>query len=165
MGLATCQGTGVISYIIPFIWAYSLIRTNVYIDGFNLYYRALRGAPYRWLDVGKLASLLLPQPDIGRIRYFTALVVNRPGDPTQSQRQQTYLRALQTVPNLSIHYGHFLVNTKWRPLAQQPQTGPRTVKILNAEEKGSDVILSVGERLPLRAHFNRCSHIDAQDSW
>ena len=42
-------------------------------------------------------------------------------------------------PNLTIHYGHFLVNTKWRPLAQHPQTGPRTVEILNAEEKGSDV--------------------------
>ena len=127
---------------LAFIWAHSLIRTNVYIDGFNLYYRALRGKPYRWLDVGKLASLLLPQHDIGRIRYFTALVVNRPGDPTQPQRQQTYLRALQTVPNLSIHYGHFLVNTKWRPLAQHPQTGPRTVEILNAEEKGSDVNLA-----------------------
>ena len=150
---------------LAFIWAHSLIRTNVYIDGFNLYYRALRGTSYRWLDVGKLASLLLPQHDIGRIRYFTALVVNRPGDPTQPQRQQTYLRALQTVPNLSIHYGHFLVNTKWRPLAQHPQTGPRTVEILNAEEKGSDVTLSVGERLPLRAHFNRCSYIDAQENW
>ncbi len=85
---------------------------------------------------------MLPQHDIGRIRYFTALVVNRPGDPTQQQRQQTYLRALQTVPNLSIHYGYFLVNTKWRPLAKHPQTGPRTVEILNTEEKGSDVNLA-----------------------
>ena len=46
-----------------------LIRTNLYIDGLNLYYRALRGTPYRWLDVGKLARLLLPKHHLNRIRY------------------------------------------------------------------------------------------------
>ena len=118
------------------------IRTNIYIDGLNLYYRALRGTPCRWLDVGKLARLLLSQHQISRIRYLTALVSNRPGDPTQAQRQQAYLRALLTVPDLTIHYGHLLSKTKWRPLAQQPDTGPRTVKILDTEEKGSDVNLA-----------------------
>ena len=54
----------------------------------------MRGTPYRWLDIGKLAKLLLPQHQIGRTRYFTALVTSRPGDPTQAQRQQAYLRAL-----------------------------------------------------------------------
>ena len=29
--------------------------TNVYIDGFNLYYRALKDTPFRWLDLRKLA--------------------------------------------------------------------------------------------------------------
>ena len=24
---------------------------NVYIDGFNLFYRCLKGTPYKWLDV------------------------------------------------------------------------------------------------------------------
>ena len=121
---------------------WSLIRTNVYVDGLNLYYRALRGTAYRWLDIGKLARLLLPQHQIGRVRYFTALVANRPGDPTQAQRQQAYLRALQTVPDLTIHYGHLLAKRKRRPLARQPQTGPRTVEILDTEEKGSDVNLA-----------------------
>lgn len=119
-----------------------IIRVNVYIDGLNLYYRALRGTPHRWLDVGKLARLLLPKHDIGRIRYFTAIVTNRPDDPTQAQRQQTYLRALETVTNLTIHYGHLLPKTKRRPLARQPRTGRRTVEILDTEEKGSDVNLA-----------------------
>ena len=119
-----------------------LIRTNVYVDGLNLYYRALRGTAYRWLDIGMLARLLLPQHQIGRIRYFTAIVTNRPDDPTQAQRQQAYLRALQTVPDLTIHYGHLLAKRKRRPLARQPQTGPRTVEILDTEEKGSDVNLA-----------------------
>ena len=30
--------------------------TNVYIDGFNLYYRALKDTPFRWLDLRKLAG-------------------------------------------------------------------------------------------------------------
>ncbi len=33
--------------------------TNVYIDGFNLYYRALKDTPFRWLDLRKLASGLV----------------------------------------------------------------------------------------------------------
>ena len=118
------------------------IRTNIYIDGFNLYYRALRGTDYRWLDIGKLAHLLLPSSQINRIRYFTARVTSRPSDPTQAQRQQTYLRALRTVPDLTIHYGHFLSNKKRRPLARPPQTGPQVVEVLDTEEKGSDVNLA-----------------------
>ena len=70
------------------------------------------------------------------------MVANRPGDPTQAQRQQAYLRALQTVPDLTIHFGHLLSKTKRRPLAQVPQTGPRTVEVLDTEEKGSDVNLA-----------------------
>ena len=120
----------------------SLIRTNIYVDGFNLYYRALKETPYRWLDIGKLARLLLPQHRINRIRYFTAVVTSRPNDPNQAQRQQTYLRALQTVPDLSIHYGHFLSKTKRRPLAQPPKSGSRIVEVLDTEEKGSDVNLA-----------------------
>ena len=119
-----------------------IFRTSLYIDGFNRYYLSLRGTPYRWLDLGKLARLVLPQHDIVRIRYFTTRVVNRPGEPTKGQRQQAYLRALQTIPNLTIHYGHFLEKKMRRPLAQYPGTGPRVVEVLDTEEKGSDVNLA-----------------------
>ena len=127
---------------LAFVRGLATIRANIYVDGLNLYYRALRGTPYRWLDVGKLPQLLLPRHDIGRIRYFTSLFANRPEDPTQAQRQQAYLRALGTVPNLTIHYGRLLPKTKRRPLARQPGTGPHIVEILDTEEKGSDVNLA-----------------------
>jgi hypothetical protein len=51
---------------------------------------------------------LLPRNTIAEIKYFTALVSARPNDPNQTVRQQVYLRALGTLPNVSIHYGHFL---------------------------------------------------------
>lgn len=35
------------------------MRTAVYVDGFNLFYRALRGTPYRWLDLLALSQRML----------------------------------------------------------------------------------------------------------
>ena len=78
------------------------IRTNVYIDGFNFYYGALRKTPYRWVNIRKLCELLLPKNTVAEIKYFTALVSARPNDPDQPVRQQLYLRALRTVPGLHL---------------------------------------------------------------
>ena len=71
--------------------------TIVYIDGFNLYYGALKGSPYKWLDLEALCRRLLPKDEISQIRYFTARISARPDDPQQPQRQQTYLRALDSL--------------------------------------------------------------------
>lgn len=117
-------------------------RTNVYVDGFNLYYGCLRGTPYKWLDPGKLCDELLKDNAINRIRYFTARVRSRPDDPNQQQRQQAYIRALETISNLSVHYGHFLTHTVWMPLANPGASGPKTVEVIKTEEKGSDVNLA-----------------------
>ncbi len=115
------------------------MRTFVYVDGFNLYYRALRNTPYRWLDLSKLAQILLPKHQIHRIRYYTARVTARPGDPDQPTRQQFYLRALATIPNLSITYGQFLTHKKKMTLASDPA---KTIEVLKTDEKGSDVNLA-----------------------
>lgn len=77
--------------------------TNVYIDGFNLYYGSLKNTPFRWLDLLALCTQLLPQDEIKRIRYFTAKVKGSLHDPQAPNRQDTYFRALKTIPNLSIH--------------------------------------------------------------
>lgn len=118
------------------------MRANIYVDGFNLYYGALRGTAYRWLDLTQLGRELLPSHTINRIRYFTARIRPRPDDPQKATRQQTYLRALATLPNLSIHYGHFLDKRVRMPLAQPPIQGPRTAEVLRTDEKGSDVNLA-----------------------
>ncbi len=54
------------------------MATNVYVDGFNLYYGSLKDRPYRWLDLDALSRVLLPRDQINRIRYFTARVSDRP---------------------------------------------------------------------------------------
>lgn len=75
------------------------LKTNVYIDGFNLYYGCVRGTPHRWLDIAALCARLLPKNTIHRIRYFTALLTPRINDPQQQNRQEIYIRALRTIPN------------------------------------------------------------------
>lgn len=118
------------------------MKANVYVDGFNLYYGCVKGTPYRWLNLSTLCCLLLPRHTVNRIRYFTARVQSRADDPQGARRQATYLRALQTIPNLSIHFGHFLTNPVRLPVANPRPSGPRTVEVLRTEEKGSDVNLA-----------------------
>lgn len=117
-------------------------RTNIYVDGFNLYYGALKGTPYKWLDLDKLCCLLLPRNQIHQIKYFTALVSARPNDPDQPVRQQTYLRALQTLPNLTIIKGSFLSHPVLMPLAAPGEGERKSVWVMKTEEKGSDVNLA-----------------------
>jgi len=116
------------------------LKTNVYVDGFNLYYGALKSTPYRWLDIARLCQVMLPQDTVGQIKYFTALVNPRPNNPGQLTRQQIYLRALQTIADIQIIYGHFLTHEIMMPLAP-PQTG--YVRVIKTEEKGSDVNLAL----------------------
>jgi uncharacterized LabA/DUF88 family protein len=117
------------------------VLVNVYVDAFNLYYGCLKGTPYRWLDLDALCRRLMPKDEIKRIRYFTATVSARPDNPHAPQRQQVYLRALETIPELSIHYGHYLSHHTRMPLVR-PRGGVRTVEVIKTEEKGSDVNLA-----------------------
>lgn len=137
------------------------MKTNIYVDGFNLYYGCLNKSPYKWLDINKLCNIELPNNTINRIRYFTAQVSARPTDLDQPVRQQAYLRALETIPHLSIHLGHFLSSKVRmglaRPIPGLPDTAqlaamsqadqdsyakhglPDMVRVNKTEEKGSDV--------------------------
>ena len=127
--------------------------TNIYIDGFNLYYGALRKTPYRWLNLEALCQLLLPKNTIAQIKYFTALVSARPNDPDQPVRQQLYLRALGTLPKVSVHFGHFLTHEVTMALVVPPGQPPKYAKVIKTEEKGSDVNLAT--HLLHDAHMGR----------
>ena len=115
------------------------IPSVVYVDGFNLYYGAVKHTPYKWLDISKMVQLLLPKNKVLKIKYFTALVNSRPRDPDQPLRQQIYLRALKTIPNLEIILGHFLSHEISMPLANCPPGNQRYAMVIKTEEKGSDV--------------------------
>ncbi|MFV2045517.1 MAG: NYN domain-containing protein [Anaerolineales bacterium] len=118
------------------------MKTYVYVDGFNLYYGAVKDTPYRWLNLQSMCDFLLPGSTIEKIKYFTARITARPNDPSQPTRQQMYLRALRTLPDLEIIYGSFLTFERSMPLAGQPASKQKFVRVVRTEEKGSDVNLA-----------------------
>jgi hypothetical protein len=148
------------------------VRTVVYVDGFNLYYGALKGTPYRWLDLERLCRLLLPSNDVQRINYHTAPVAPRPDDPKQPVRQQIYLRASQcpemlgtgTVPSGSRRGGSSAGTGEAGPASDGAVS--RLVPKRNAESDATTRGNPAPERsrrnaLPLRARRDRAhEHAD-----
>lgn len=118
------------------------MKTFAYVDGFNLYNRALIGTPHKWLDLRLLiTNCLRPENQLVSIKYYTARVTGR-RDPGQPSRQDIYLRALKVIPEMEIYYGRFLEKTIRRPLVEPIAGVPNYVEVRTTEEKGSDVNLA-----------------------
>ncbi len=134
----------------PFLLPPKKPRTIVYVDGFNLYYGAVRGTPNKWLDLSKYFRLIRPHDDIILIRYFTSLVtgVTRPN-------QEVFLSALRTRPDIAITYGTFLskkVKCSHTTCAHQ---GSRLFE--SKEEKRTDVNIAV--HMIDDAYQDRCDRL------
>jgi hypothetical protein len=80
----------------------------------------------------------LPGNDIAAIKYFTAIVSARPNDPQQPARQNAYLRALETLLNLSVIYGHYLSHAIQARLANPRPGQSPYVGNVKTEEKGRE---------------------------
>jgi uncharacterized LabA/DUF88 family protein len=86
-------------------------RVIAYIDGYNLYFglREKGWKRFYWLNLQKLAGQFLkPNQKLLETKYFTT-IVKYPDD--KRLRQQAFLEALQTLPNFSFFYGHFLADS------------------------------------------------------
>jgi uncharacterized LabA/DUF88 family protein len=162
------------------------VRTNVYVDGYNLYRGCLKDAPHlKWLDLRGLAeALLVDDQQLQHLKFFTARVKD---DPGAASRQQIYIRALRATRVVVYDNGTFAVHTQIRPVADRPHrlmTGvleyynettrrwtatqrprasrPLRASIVDKKEKGSDVNLAA--HLMWDALHNDSSgknHIDA----
>ena len=122
------------------------MRTYIYVDGFNLFYGALKNTPWKWLSTLQrcLRKFSNKHHEILKVKYFTARVSNwTPSDISKPQRQDVYLRALQHYrPEVELYFGHFLRHSVRAPLAH-PRGKQRTTEVIKTEEKGSDVNLAV----------------------
>lgn len=122
------------------------MSVNIYVDGFNLYYGALRNSTFKWLNIKTMCETLLPGRQINKIRYFTARVDAQQHNLQAPARQDIYLRALRTIPDLTIFEGRFAAHPTRIPLYPlsypDPTKPPQTVRVLRTEEKGSDVNLA-----------------------
>jgi len=127
-------------------------KTNIYVDGFNLYYGASKHA----LSLARPGCSLIspaaegsdqPHPVLHGLRQRAADNADAP------QRQQVYMRALETIPGLSIHYGHYLSHETRMPLANPRPGGARTVAVVKTEEKA---LMSTLPRPALDAFQHDC---------
>lgn len=121
----------------------SMKKTSVYIDGFNLYY-SLKNTSFKWLNLQKLSQFYFnpQQHDIQEIKYFTAKVKSTQKNPSKDIRQDIYLRALKTIPNLQIIYGKFKkrqIRGVLCDFSDRKQLKKDIVEIKKWEEKKSDV--------------------------
>ena len=117
------------------------MKTSVYVDGFNLHYECLKKTSFKWLNLQVLCANLLGRHHvIDTIRYFTAPVIPNDGNPKVHLRQQAYLKALQTIKGMHIHYGRFSRHNEFLPLTSKPS---EMVKVIRTEEKGTDVNFAV----------------------
>jgi uncharacterized LabA/DUF88 family protein len=135
-------------------------KTHVYVDGFNLYKRALEGSPYKWLDIGRMCDLILKGFNVQKIYYFTANVKSPPHDEGQAARQQIYFRALRVNPLVEIVESTFLANNVYMPVfpwRYDLNGNPVKVKVKHYKEKGSDV--NIATQMLIDAHQKAC---DAQ---
>lgn len=86
-------------------------RVISYIDGFNLYFglKSKGWRKYYWLDLVRLSrALLKPNQQLVQSHYFTARIRNSGGNSQDARRQSLWLDALATLPDIEIHYGHYL---------------------------------------------------------
>lgn len=139
------------------------MKTIVYVDGFNLYYGALKDTPYKWLDIPALCRILLPQHDVIRIKYFTARIRSRTTDPDQSARQYVYLRALQTQ-GIQLIFGHYLSHVCSMFRAVCPPDENPFVKVIRTEEKGTDVNIASHMLLDAAQNAMDCAVLISGDS-
>ena len=79
----------------------------VYIDGFNFYYGIFKDKPeWKWLDISKFCKSLRSL-EVVSVRYFTAVIDEEISYSPKKDRQQKFLSALRTTPDLEIIYGKF----------------------------------------------------------
>ena len=143
------------------------MRTIVYVDGFNLYYRMLKQRPgLKWLNQLELARQILDRShQVIRLNYYIARISARSHDPGAPARQAIYLKALSSVREIVVHEGSFMMSEPWMQLAKPVQAKPASypwsepppelVRVVKSEEKGSDVNMA--------SHLVRDAFLDAFD--
>ncbi len=111
-------------------------RSTIYIDGFNLYYGAIKNTRWKWLNLERFFTLLRQDDDIQTIKYFTALISG-----SHKPNQESYLLALETMPKVEILLGKFKKRTVECRVKHCNYSGTRRFEM--PEEKRTDVNIAL----------------------
>ncbi len=108
------------------------VRSAVYIDGFNLYYGAVKDTRFKWLNLQKYFEMVRSDDDIQIIHYFTALI-----DGPHLANQEAFLAALATSSKINIVLGRYMRKPMKCRVSACSHSGSRT--FARPEEKQTDV--------------------------
>ena len=89
-------------------------RVISYIDGFNLYFglRSKGWQKYYWLDLVNMSrSLLKPDQSLKDCHYFTARIKSSNYSNQSIAKQNIWLDALKSRPDIVCHFGRYLVQS------------------------------------------------------
>ena len=128
------------------------MRTNVYIDGYNLFYGCLKHSDDKWLDIYHLfANRIIhaqdPNAIVDTVYFFTADIKSRistQGEAAQ-KAQQAYHRALEERhPNhIKIIKGYYALEKGNLLRYKQPPDKSDRVEVWRLEEKQTDVNITL----------------------
>ena len=142
----------------------TILRTRVYIDGYNFYYGRLKGTPYKWLDLVKLfqahvipsikyeidAKVVDFQLTSPAVKFFTAKIFESAAkSPDSVSSQAAYHQALKTQhpKEVEIIEGYYAkhemhVRTIDPSNPKNPYKNCQVISAWKLEEKQSDVNLA-----------------------
>lgn len=128
------------------------MKTNFYIDGYNLYYGCLKHTPFKWLDLkslfaDKILNIQNPKATLGVIKFFTADVkakVATRGQLAQIAQNQYHRGLSQLYPDeISIIKGYYSLERANLPVFKQPPDKGDRVEVWRLEEKQTDVNIAL----------------------
>lgn len=128
------------------------LKTNIYVDGYNLYHGRLRYTPFKWLDLYKLfadhiVKIQSPSAEVVKIKYFTAPSLGKLSSHASlaPEAQHAYHRALEILyPNqIEIIKGYYHLDKAKLPIYKKPIDLTNRIDVWRAEEKQTDVNIAL----------------------
>lgn len=111
-------------------------------------YGAVKGTAHKWLDIQRLCASLRPNETLIRVRYFTSIVLGMKA----RERQGEFLRAIRTLPLVSVHQGAFSTKNVGCEVDLCAHVGHKRYDVV--VEKRTDV--NIGVHMLDDAHRDRC---------
>jgi uncharacterized LabA/DUF88 family protein len=131
-----------------------LAKTNIYIDGYNLYYSRLKGTAFKWLDLTALFRDQIvmqqdPNAQVLSIKFFTSPVkasYARHGQASEHAQTQYHRALLAKYPDvIEIIKGFHIFQPTALPVYEEGASPSKSnvAKVWMIEEKQTDVNIAL----------------------
>ena len=116
------------------------LLVDVFIDGFNLEFGAMRPAGLHWINLRRLAERITPRHygTVDSVFLYTAPLLDRKGCVGVATKQDIWFRALSATNAAQVVLGHHVRQLRSLPRAEPGGTEGSAVKVVQPIEKGSD---------------------------